>query len=589
MDATSQARWFFDTVYGGSLELPEQSTIVVCHRTNQGRLQSRACSTPAEAATVAIEKAALDSKPHVYATVGLLPPISIGRGKAKDVLGLTAVAADIDVSGPAHDGKPYPKDIEQAQAIIARCGLLPSFVVHTGHGLQPWWCFVEVLDRDPAVDLAHRWGATLADHAAAADCAIDTVSDPVRLFRVPGTPNNKPDLPPAEAVLLNPPTSVLRYSVDDFEGYIIADAYARRPGNTSNVVVDTLDLSQLHADSPLVRRVAERLAELRELDPEIKSALMGIVPKTNKDQSANGVDLSLADRLALHFTDQEIAAAIWLRRSKAHEWSAEQRNGKTPEEIAAKGRRYNYLAPTIAKAKSFAAQYKVAERVAEGKTEQRNTGESKDDFRRRMIQEWSTAVGFPIQDVKWFGPGDLSHYVLYVDDQEVEFASTEDLLTWSRAEAILFGYLGRAKPSMTGVVWKGLMEKIMRVTKPIPEELAKSSALVRRIILEELETGNVPERETMDGKRVTAAPIIQCSQRDELYVRVNALQKHIRSVIGTPISLANIRVALSDGWTEQRPRFSGLPRASTKVTMLSAWRRKWDTTDGEEHDATNSG
>jgi len=131
-----------------------------------------------------------------------------GRGKAADAAALTAVWADIDVAGPAHKtGNPLPPDLDAAVAVLDDLPV-PSLLVATGNGIQPWWLLDEpwiVTDqnRHNVEVLALKWERTVAHHAHRAGFTIDSVGDLARVLRVAGTANRKPNAPPRRAGLLD--------------------------------------------------------------------------------------------------------------------------------------------------------------------------------------------------------------------------------------------------------------------------------------------------------------------------------------------------------------------------------------------------
>ena len=135
---------------------------------------------------------------NVYAPVGLQREhLSKGRGTAATVGALTGMWADIDVAGPAHAKATLPPTDTDALALLDECPLSPTVLVHSGHGLQAWWCFREpwVFDGDDeheeAATLARRWQATLQNIAARHGWTIDAAANLDRVLRVPGTTNWK--------------------------------------------------------------------------------------------------------------------------------------------------------------------------------------------------------------------------------------------------------------------------------------------------------------------------------------------------------------------------------------------------------------
>lgn len=134
-----------------------------------------------------------------------------GRGSAKDVTRWAAIWCDLDVKADAC------QDIEHAYAIVdelsAIIGTRPTAIVHSGHGLQPYWPIEDgqisaspdydgpPLDegitealRTEAAALLKRWGRLACVVADRLGAKIDRgVYDLSRVLRVPGTFNLKGD------------------------------------------------------------------------------------------------------------------------------------------------------------------------------------------------------------------------------------------------------------------------------------------------------------------------------------------------------------------------------------------------------------
>lgn len=123
-----------------------------------------------------------------------------GRGGAADAVALGSVVLDLDVAGPGHAdiaGRlPLPNDRE-ALALLARLPVVPSVIVHTGHGYLARWLLdppVDIAneqDRHRAADLLAGWNRMFVDLAASWDRHADNVGDLARLTRIGGTVNRK--------------------------------------------------------------------------------------------------------------------------------------------------------------------------------------------------------------------------------------------------------------------------------------------------------------------------------------------------------------------------------------------------------------
>jgi len=122
----------------------------------------------------------------------------LGRGTVLDVTRLAAVWADLDVK----PGGCQSYDV--ANAIIgelsAILGSTPTAVVHSGHGLQPYWPIEDApisegdgSGRAKAVALVRRFGRLVATVAQSLNAGVDSVYDLPRILRLPGIDNCKGD------------------------------------------------------------------------------------------------------------------------------------------------------------------------------------------------------------------------------------------------------------------------------------------------------------------------------------------------------------------------------------------------------------
>lgn len=115
------------------------------------------------------------------------------RGGAADCLGLPALFCDVDIDDGtgAHSLEQLPRHESEALSLIRRFPLLPSAVIWSGHGLQPFWLLAEPLEAAEASVMLARWQLTWQEYATEAGFHLDNVSDLPRMMRLPGTPNRK--------------------------------------------------------------------------------------------------------------------------------------------------------------------------------------------------------------------------------------------------------------------------------------------------------------------------------------------------------------------------------------------------------------
>ena len=121
------------------------------------------------------------------------------RGTARDVVGLLALWTDIDVKAGGMAEMDRALDLINRLSDIA--GSRPAAVVHSGHGLHPYWRLAEPMRWEPgdimAVDEAKaivtEWGRRVQAIADSLGGSVDSVHDLARVLRVPGTQNRKDD------------------------------------------------------------------------------------------------------------------------------------------------------------------------------------------------------------------------------------------------------------------------------------------------------------------------------------------------------------------------------------------------------------
>jgi hypothetical protein len=159
---------------------------------------------------------------HVYVSLGTQaarPPRG-KRGMSTDVTSIAVIWADIDTGEGVHAKPNLPPTTQDAMNLISHLPP-PSFVLHTGGGIQPYWYLhrdhpTETTNVVEAVE-AVQW--SIQQQASKYGWHVDQLSDAARVFRAPGTLNHKHQ-PPRPARTL---TNVERtYSLDDFADELAA-------------------------------------------------------------------------------------------------------------------------------------------------------------------------------------------------------------------------------------------------------------------------------------------------------------------------------------------------------------------------------
>lgn len=122
------------------------------------------------------------------------------RCTAANAAAMPGVWCDIDFAdGKAHKTKslPFPPDADAAMKIIDAYGTPPTVVVHSGHGLQAWWLFEELVvfrdaeHRQEFARRSQRFQDELVAIGKSLGWHVDSVGDLARVLRLPGTINAK--------------------------------------------------------------------------------------------------------------------------------------------------------------------------------------------------------------------------------------------------------------------------------------------------------------------------------------------------------------------------------------------------------------
>jgi putative DNA primase/helicase len=237
------------------------------------------------------------------------------RCPSSDVAGIVGLWLDIDYQHPVHKKKRLPPSPDHALALVNSPGdeMVPTMIVHTGHGFQAWWLFREMWvfenkeERVQASELVERWQKTIMARAAQRDWQVDATHDLARVLRVPGTFNIKGrrasvEVPVETGVLYNP---------SDFEPYLNDEAFKSRPIAVAKTEIKAITLS---AD---LEPPAMKLLALLENDARAK-ATWDEKRTDLQDDSPSGYDQAMADVAARAAWSQEEIVALLVARRRRH-------------------------------------------------------------------------------------------------------------------------------------------------------------------------------------------------------------------------------------------------------------------------------
>jgi Bifunctional DNA primase/polymerase, N-terminal len=261
----------------------------------------------------------------------------LNYAKRKEIGQLRAIVSDIDVpkEGDA-SGERFrlgrAKLFEELIPHVAADHYPPSFIVDSGGGAQLWWLLDAPLEATPEnVELVKGIGRTIRDRIRAEFQGFkpDTVSDPARLMRLPGTINmpnagkRKEGRSPAPATVLRALSSEDRYSLAELEAW--APPTSAPPSSASNeerrklemelreqwsVVCEASEYEDLRTD---LRKRFESACERNPagLDRLWKEGALAI----RGDDTSRSVQVSRLGALLKHdgrFTPAEFGMLVWV-------------------------------------------------------------------------------------------------------------------------------------------------------------------------------------------------------------------------------------------------------------------------------------
>jgi P4 family phage/plasmid primase-like protien len=152
------------------------------------------------------------------------PSSTTQRAKAEDINRLAAVWIDIDYKDTGIQSAESASSL--VELISDLIGVEPSAVVHSGHGLQPYWAIdpEEDYTQEQAVGVLARWGAFVRWVAASQGGQLDSVFDLPRIFRAPGGVNFKDASNPI-GVTADFPSSWRPLSLAELDDVLIAHGF----------------------------------------------------------------------------------------------------------------------------------------------------------------------------------------------------------------------------------------------------------------------------------------------------------------------------------------------------------------------------
>ena len=197
----------------------EDDSVTVCYQSaTQG---FRVKQTKLQFADTIVE-ALTEMKANVWYEIN--PSTAQGRARAEDINRLSAVWVDIDFKETG------VQSAENASGLVDLLsdliGVEPTAVVHSGHGLQPYWAIdpAEEYTQEQAAGVLARWGQFVRWVAASQGGDLDSVFDLPRIFRAPGSTNFKDAANPV-ATSVSYPDSWRPLSFDELDDILITHGF----------------------------------------------------------------------------------------------------------------------------------------------------------------------------------------------------------------------------------------------------------------------------------------------------------------------------------------------------------------------------
>ena len=265
----------------------------------------------------------LDLEQNCYLGIGIRrqrPHEGQGRGKTDDVIGIPGLWLDLDYQSPgAHKTRhPLPPTEDAALTLLDAAPYKPSLIVHSGHGLQVYWLFKELVgfdtrhDREAFSRLCRGWQRLFRQAGRDRGWHVDSTPDLARVLRIPGTHNLKTGEKRQVAVQ---EANDFRYDRSDFSEFAEPESPAPRP--TGGIPVSSnghVDLRTLRV-SPRIKyliRHGDTIGQYPSRSEALFAVLMALL--------AAGYD----DRHIAHLCLTETHGISELPREKGRAWLAQE-------------------------------------------------------------------------------------------------------------------------------------------------------------------------------------------------------------------------------------------------------------------------
>lgn len=545
MDGRSDAERFLTRAFGSTWE-PNQLGIVTFK--GLGREEKPVCfwaGNAEEAASIAVREA---ETRNVYLTCclrGQRAPRDFGvdrYGAAETAVVFPGVWLDIDMASPHRkkDSARLPQTEEDCTELMDRIGLLPSVVLRSGYGLQPWWLLKEplrIVDR-----AAHRRAAMLSEAftrravALARDLGweLDAKFSLATILRLPGTWNRKGGQARPVEIESFPGAPYRMEELEESCGAHLDECFAKW-SSESGVQVGAMRVAG-GAEPP-----TEKLTALLCNDARFRRTWEKKRGRDLKDHSQSGYEMSLANAAAeAEWSDQEIADLLI-----AH---ARIREGKPPEGP-------NYYRITIGKARmSTAARRERAEKKEED--EERREAEIRaavQEGRESILALLRERLSVPLEGFVQTGSDPATYYLMIEGHGRILIGTTDDVLHSSRkVRSAVAENTGRIIPKPKAEEWEttvGLLfqvverEEIMDLRRAEETRNWIGTYLDEQPSLAEAEAASQEEKEAYKIAFSLKQPF---RENGSVALHAGELLKHIKIGEFAPLGIRELRLRLNE-------------------------------------------
>ena len=449
----------------------------------------------------------------VYMGVGLSGKSygSRQRVSAKDVVGISALWADIDVAGPNHKKPNLPPTQEDAIELLNSAGPPPSIIVHSGNGLQAWWLFYEFNattseeDRKKAARLASAWNGNLQKQASKRGWTVDSTHDLARVMRVPGTTNQKGgEQKPVSVIQWNDHV----YPQEDLWRHVSPT----KPNESGPVTSSTKRTAQFEL-RPDATPPVRKWDALKKADRNVE-ATFEHRRRDLTDQSPSGYDMALANFAALAgWDDQEIVDLLIYHRS-VHRHDL-------------KLNRPDYYKRTVLKARDTSARANAADSIEIALAELDATTDeaSRDEQRLKLLDDLSPMLRTGVLRVERYGT-EPSHFRMLTESGWVNLGTSDQLLNQNIVRARLVEVTRSVFPRTKGGEWDKIAEGIVRAA--IDVDMGPEPTLIGSMKgwLEDYLEQHIPAEELDETVAMSRTPFVQNFGDDE---RILLFPSHFRT------------------------------------------------------------